>query len=79
MLFIILFVFLFLLIFVPTLFLSIIARILSFFGFGSKKEHLREKGEARNAHTRKKDAATGKNRRIFDKNEGEYVDFEEIE
>ena len=79
MLFTILIVFLFLLVFVPTFFLSIIARVLSFFGLGAKKENRQGKDESHNAHTRKKDTGTAKSKKIFDKNEGEYVDFEEIE
>lgn len=79
MLFTILIVFLFLLVFVPTFFLSVITKVLSFFGFGAKKEDPQGKGEFHNAHTRKKDTGTAKSKKIFDKNEGEYVDFEEIE
>ncbi|MBO5865772.1 MAG: DUF4834 family protein [Bacteroidaceae bacterium] len=71
---------LFLVFFVPTLVLSIIARVLSFFRFGARNRHThtnREHHEARYTHT---EPPKNKNRKkIFDKNEGEYVDFEEIE
>ena len=71
---------LFFIVFVPTLLLSIVARVLSFFRLGSRKGQAhgeREHHEARYTHT---EPPKNKNRKkIFDKSEGEYVDFEEIE
>ena len=83
---------LFLVIFIPSLLLTVIARIVSFFSFGSKRRVEREDGaqrnwqQARGAHSAHDTYDhSGKNRnqnhnhkKIFDKNEGEYVDFEEI-
>ena len=85
MLFLILFLGLFLIILVPSMILSLIMRVVSLFGFGRKRtdntqrttwqsggtgKQWKEKG-----HGKKKD---GETKVLFEKNEGEYVDFEEI-
>ena len=73
---ILLFLFLFLVFVVPTFLLSIIARLFGF--FSTKKSVGQENDEPRKTYTHKKSSTNGKNKKIFDKNEGEYVDFEEI-
>ena len=81
---------LFLVIFIPSLLLSIVARILDIFSFGRKRRVEREDGaqrnwqQARDAHSAHDTYDhSGKKRnqnhkKIFVKDEGEYVDFEEI-
>ena len=73
---------LFLVIIVPSLFLSIIARIIAFFNFGSKRRNdrsnEREANGAHDAHGYKPKDKKKNHKKIFDKDEGEYVDFEEI-
>ena len=88
MLLIVFILILFLVIFVPSLLLSIVARILDIFSFGRKRpvnhsddeQHYSQ--QSHNEHgTRDTYNHRGEKRRrkkIFDKNEGEYVDFEEI-
>lgn len=83
---------LFLVIFVPSLLLSIVARILDIFSFGRKRRVEREDGAQRNwqqardahsahdtyDHSGKSRNQNHNHKKIFDKDEGEYVDFEEI-
>ena len=75
---------LFLVILVPSLLLSIIARIIAFFNFGSKRrnEHAerneRETYGANDARGYRPKDKKKNHKKIFDKDEGEYVDFEEI-
>ena len=75
---ILLFLFLFFVFIVPTLILSLIAKIIAFFGRGTKRANRSDNDAFR------QDAAGGssrkkvQNKKIFDKDEGEYVDFEEI-
>ena len=76
MLFVILFLFLFFLFLVPTVILSIITKVLSFFNFGARRKKKHQEMENHETYTHTK--STGKGKKIFDKNEGEYVDFEEI-
>ncbi|MBQ2126396.1 MAG: DUF4834 family protein [Bacteroidaceae bacterium] len=76
----ILFLFLFLF-FVPTLFLSIVTRVLSLFSFGSRKRKMHGKKDAQDdtsSYTYTQSSKKRNEKKIFDKNEGEYVDFEEI-
>lgn len=65
----------------PSIIISIIARILSWFGGGGKRRQRRtdDWGAAGNSGSRS--ASGGKkdgHKKLFDKDEGEYVDFEEI-
>ena len=84
---------LFLVIFIPSLLLTVIARIVSFFSFGSKRRAGRDEAAERNAHqshqtyqshdahdaySRSHNGKKRGHKKVFDKNEGEYVDFEEI-
>ena len=73
---------LFLVIIVPSLLLSIIARIIAFFNFGSKRRvdrsNEREANGAHDAHGCKPKDKKKDHKKIFDKDEGEYVDCEEI-
>jgi uncharacterized FlgJ-related protein len=69
---------LFLVILVPSLLLTVVARIIAFFKFGSKKHVEREEGEVHGAHGYRPADKKNERKKIFDKNEGEYVDFEEI-
>ena len=67
--------------FVPlTVILSFFARIVSFFGMGKKREynnsHNAAPGGRDDAH--RKSSKNGKKKKIFENDEGEYVDFEEI-
>ena len=82
MLFTILLIILFLVLFVPTLALSVIARILSIFSFKGKKNSVHRGGGQQHGNTKyntdNNDVGKRKGKKIFDKNEGEYVDFEEI-
>ena len=68
---------LFLVVIVPSLLLSLVARIIAFFKFGANKRVEREEGAAHEPHDDRR-AGKQKRQKIFDKNEGEYVDFEEI-
>ena len=80
MLSVILILCLFFIFFVPTLLFSIIAKILSLFGGGTRKKSVDDKQEFHGtSYTHSKSSKKEKNKKIFDKNEGEYVDFEEIE
>ena len=82
MLFTILLLILFLVLFLPTLLLSVIARILSFFRFKDKRDTHRggEQYHDNPAYNTHDNAVRNKRKgkKIFDKDEGEYVDFEEI-
>lgn len=68
----------------PTILLSFVRSILSIFGFTFKhnRTHKNDTRKDEASYTSYKTNDTGiKNRhrkKIFDKNEGEYVDFEEI-
>ena len=67
--------------FVPmTVIISFIARIMSFFGSGKRREYnnRRDSTGPGRADTHRKPSNTGKKKRIFENDEGEYVDFEEI-
>lgn len=83
-LFIILFLGLFILLLIPTIVLSLVMRVLSFFGIGRKRTYYNQHttwqttdtgGKWQKSSGQKKNA--GK-KVLFEKNEGEYVDFEEI-
>ena len=82
MLFTILLLILLLVLFVPTLVLSVITRILSVFNFKSHRNTVHRRREQYDTSTyNTDDTDTGKKKKakkIFDKDEGEYVDFEEI-
>ena len=69
---------LFLVIIVPSLLLSLIARIMAFFKFGSNRRVEREEGAVHEPHEDRRAGKQKRQKKIFDKNEGEYVDFEEI-
>lgn len=67
----------------PTVLFSFIANILSVFGLGRKKSVSKRKeanwnGERDNKTADFNDGNNSARKKIFDKNEGEYVDFEEI-
>ena len=63
---------------VPSLLLSLIARIVAFFKFGSNRRVEREEDAAHEQHDDRPSGKQKRQKKIFDKNEGEYVDFEEI-
>lgn len=69
---------------IPSIILSLISTILSWFGYSRKKREntAYSEGErvnyAKNDATDKKGKKANKRRKLFDKNEGEYVDFEEL-
>lgn len=69
---------LFLVIIVPSLLLSLIARIIAFFKFGANRRVEREEDAAHEPHDDRRAGKQKRQKKIFDKNEGEYVDFEEI-
>ena len=69
---------LFLVILVPSLLLTVIARIIAFFNFGAKRHVNRQERETHEAPGYKPTDKKKTHKKIFDKNEGEYVDFEEI-
>ena len=75
---ILLFLFIFFVFFVPTVIISVISKILSLFGLGQKRRKVSEEHRANDAAVHNISAKNSKNKKIFDKNEGEYVDFEEI-
>lgn len=81
MLFTILLLILFFVLLVPTLFMSLITRILSIFKFKDKENDVHHPHDGEH-ETQTYDTFERRNRKkgkkIFDKNEGEYVDFEEI-
>ena len=81
MLFTILLLILFFVLFVPTFVMSLITRILSIFKFRDKGNSMHHsRGGERDSHTYDTydSGNRKKSKKIFDKNEGEYVDFEEI-
>ncbi len=69
---------LFLVVIVPSLLLSLVARIIAFFKFGSNRRAEREEDAVRKPHDDRPSGKRKGQKKIFDKNEGEYVDFEEI-
>ena len=82
-LFILFFIAVIFLLLLPTIILSLISTVMSWFGFLRRKpgkskphgdEHVRyNRGSGNGGKERK-----GKQGKLFDKDEGEYVDFEEI-
>ena len=77
----ILILFFFFIFFLPTLFLSIVARILSIFNFAARRKKMHGKKESHDntsSNTYTKSSKTRNGKKIFEKDEGEYVDFEEI-
>lgn len=79
-LFLILVFFLLFILILPSMILSILSRLLSIFGLGRKKSFY-ERGTERQNHAADEEKPrrekNGK-KKIFSKDEGEYVDFEEI-
>ena len=71
------FVFVFIIIFVPSIILTIISKVLAFFGFAPKEKRYYENEAPRK--NERHERSSKKSKKIFDKDEGEYVDFEEIE
>ncbi len=71
---------------IPTILLSIVSWILSLFGFRSRKKWHSMGGRgfyydsdtSHESHKEEKEYKRKEKRKIFDKDEGEYVDFEEI-
>lgn len=84
MLIYILFFILIILILLPTILLSLITSILSFFSFRMRKGTPRNGNSGRNEtsytdnNAKKETRKDGRRKKIFDKDDGEYVDFEEI-
>ena len=83
-LFVILFLGLFLLMLIPTMILSLIMRVMSWLGIGRKRNSYSQRTtwqtnetgkQSQDSHRQQK---TGEKKVLFEKNEGEYVDFEEI-
>ena len=82
--YVILIIVLFFLMLIPTIIVSLVSRILSFFGLGKRKSSTWSSYSHRGSY---KSESTSRNsekkndgrKRLFDKDEGEYVDFEEIE
>ena len=83
-LFVILFLGLFLLMLIPTMILSLIMRVMSWFGIGRKRNSYSQRTTWQTNETGKqwqenhRQQKTGEKKVLFEKNEGEYVDFEEI-
>ena len=69
---------------IPTIILSFVMKVASLFGFGTKREKARPHADSgrRNGrdqwNSREAKPDGGKKKVLFDKDEGEYVDFEEI-
>ena len=70
---------------VPTIILSFVSWVLSLFGFRSRNKKYNTGGGSYNTSNTADDSRTAEQkhkqkekRKIFDKDEGEYVDFEEI-
>lgn len=64
---------------VPTLIFSVVSWVLSIFGLRSKKRWFSASGNFNNHSSNAEPKHEKKDRRkIFEKDEGEYVDFEEI-
>ncbi len=90
--FLIIILFLFLIIYIPALLISFVMKVLTFFGIGRGKDASEQRTSWRT--TQDADARWGqsgaqwkeenaqrskkKNKIVFEKDEGEYVDFEEI-
>lgn len=80
-LFILLLLFIFFVFLLPTLILSVIARVLALFGFASRKKTPKKQSNVNfddDKAAGHKPSGTVGGKKIFDKSEGEYVDFEEI-
>ena len=83
-LFVILFLGLFLLMLIPTMILSLIMRVMSWLGIGRKRNSYSQRTTWQTNETGKqgqeshRQQKTGEKKVLFEKNEGEYVDFEEI-
>ena len=70
---------------IPTIILSFVSWILSLFGFRSRKKWHRTDGgfyytsnTANDSRTAEQEHKQKEKKKLFDKDEGEYVDFEEI-
>lgn len=76
------FVALFVVFFVFSLFFSVLSRILSWFGIGRVKSgsgtYRSTVSDNANEHTEKNERTVKERRKLFADDEGEYVDFEEI-
>ena len=70
--------FLFFLFLVPTVILSIITRVISIFKTGARRKKSHDDKQRHDTYTHTKTSDNKKGKKIFDKDEGEYVDFEEI-
>lgn len=79
-LFLILVFFLLFILILPSMILSILSRLLSIFGLGRKKNFYEQGTERQNRAADEEKPRKEKNgkKKIFSKDEGEYVDFEEI-
>ena len=79
-LFLILVFFLLFILILPSMILSILSRLLSIFGLGRKKNFYEQGTErsGRAADEEKPRKEKNGKKKIFSKDEGEYVDFEEI-
>lgn len=82
---IILFVGLFLVLLLPAILLSLINTVLSWFGLAPRKRRTyyhwttRDSGAGEEQYDRNvKTKTKSERKKLFDKNEGEYVDFEEM-
>ena len=71
-----LFVFVFVIVFVPSIILTIVSKILALFGLAPKQKRYYENEGPRNSE--RHEHSPKKSKKIFDKDEGEYVDFEEM-
>ena len=82
--FVIFFLALFLLMLIPSMILSLIMRVLSWFGIGRKRKSYSQRTTWQTNETGKQwqeshgQQKSGEKKILFEKNEGEYVDFEEI-
>lgn len=85
LIFVIVFLALFFLLTIPAIILSLVSRVLSFFGFGKRKNagsggyryRYHWDGGAQSSSGKSKEKKETR-KKLFDKDEGEYVDFEEI-
>ena len=82
-LFIIFFIAIIFLFLLPSIILSLISTVISWFGFFRRKPgNAKSHGDDRVRYTRSSGNGAkegkGKQGKLFDKDEGEYVDFEEI-
>ena len=71
-----LFVFVSVIVFVPSIILTIVSKILALFGLAPKQRQYHQNDEPHKSE--KHEHSPKKGKKIFDKDEGEYVDFEEI-